>query len=312
MRRTAIVLVGVLVLAGLVGYAATGGGFGGSDDADGAAERAVARPAGATGATGGEAAAADAVAVDEAGAGGGTASLLPNLPALQSDVVKTARISIGVAADGFERAFDEASLVAATYGGYVQSSSTSGTKVRSGTLLLRVPVDRFDEAMSDLRGLGTVKGESVSAEDVSGQLVDLDARLRAWRAQESVLLDLMGRATSIESTIRVQRELQDVQFRIEQIQGQLRLLEDRTAFSTIRASLAEPGAPAAVPPSRTERPSLAEAWQRAVDGFLGVFFVVVVGLGYLVPIAALAALGWLVYRRAARPSGSATPATPAT
>jgi hypothetical protein len=46
-----------------------------------------------------------------------------------------------------------------------------------------------------------------------------------------------------------------------------------------------------------ERPSLGEAWARAVNGFLGVIFAVVVGLGYLVPLAALAAVIWLGYRR---------------
>jgi hypothetical protein len=314
MRRAALVLIGFLAIAGLIGYAAVGG----SDDSDagGTAREVGATGAfGATGSTGGEAAGAVAAAdgLDAAGPaseeGGGGVSGLEVLPQLGTDVVKTAQIAIEVRTDGFEGAFDAVSLLSGRYGGYVQSSSTAGTKVRSGTLLLRVPANRFDEAMSDLRDLGSVEGESVSSEDVSAQFVDLEARLRAWQAQEAVLLDLMGRATSIEATIRVQSELQDVQFRIEQIKGQLRLLEDRTAFSTIQVTLREPGAP--VTPSRAERerPSLGQAWDRAVDGFLGVFYVVVVGLGYLVPIAAFAALGWLAYRRAARPGGSATPAS---
>jgi len=306
MRRVALVLIGFLALAGLIGYASTSGVLGSRDEAGNGAAT-----AGATGATG-EAAPADGldfgpVADAGGGGGGGSVSQLPILPEIGSSVIRTARIAIEVRDGGFAAAFDTASLVAGRYGGYVQSSSTAGTRVRSGDLLLRVPADRFDDAMSDLRELGTVQEQAVSGEEVSAQFVDLEARLRTWEAQEPVLLDLMGRATTIEATIRVQGELQDVQFRIEQIQGQLRLLEDRTALATIRVSLREASAPIATEDD-DPRPSLAEAWREAVDGFLGVCFAVVVGLGYLLPITAVAALVWLGYRRLSAPR-AATPSS---
>jgi hypothetical protein len=173
----------------------------------------------------------------------------------------------------------------------------AGTRTQTGDLLLRVPADRFDAAVADLRRLGTVRRQSMSGEDVSSQFVDLDARLRTWQAQEAVLLDLMSRATTIEATIRVQSELQDVQLRIEQIKGQLHLLQDRTDYATIQVALRETGAPVEPLQTTTERPSLAEAWDRALDGFLGVCYAVVVGLGYLIPLTLLGAFGWLGYRR---------------
>jgi hypothetical protein len=310
MRRTAFVLIGFLALAGLIGYAATNGGsFGGSDDAGEAVGGgdAMAVGTGSTGAVGLEEAPAFDEAVREDGAVAGTVADLAVLPEIGSSVIRTAQISLEVGKDGFGEAFDAATLVAGRYGGFVQSSSMGGTRVRSGDLLIRVPADRFDDAMSDLRELGTVEGQSLSGEDVSAQFVDLEARLRAWTTQEAVLLDLMSQATSIEATIRVQSELQDVQVRIEQIEGQLRLLEDRTSFATIQVSLHEPGGPVAVREDDSARPSLGEAWERAVDGLFGVFFVIVVGLGYLVPISAIAAIGWLGYRRLGRPR-AATPA----
>jgi len=307
MRRIALVLIGFLALAGLVGYAATGGLVTGNDDA-GETTSGGTDGVGATGSTG---APAEIEGFDRASApaedGGASVAELPLLPQIGPSVIRTGRIAIEVDEGGFGRAFDAASLVAGRYGGYVQSSSMAGTKVRSGDLLLRVPADDFDAAVSDLRELGTVKGQSVSGQDVSAQFVDLEARLRAWESQEAVLLDLMGRATTIEATIRVQRELQDVQYRIEQITGQLRLLEDQTSFATIQVSLTEPGAPVVVDGGET-RPSLSEAWQRALDGFVGVFYVIVVGLGYLVPIAAIAATAWFVYRRVTSPR--ATPSVP--
>lgn len=299
MRRVAFVFIGFLALAGLLGYAVTSGRWSGDESSD--AVTAADGGGESTSIGGASTGAVMPETMDESAPDAAVAEVAA-LPALGSAVIRTAQISIEVGKDGFGSAFDAATLVAGKYGGYVQSSSMAGTEVRSGDLLLRVPADRFDDAMSDLRELGTVDGQSMSGEDVSAQFVDLEARLRAWQAQEAVLLDLMSQATSIEATIRVQSELQDVQVRIEQIKGELRLLEDRTEFATIQVSLHEPGGPVA--PQRVDdatRPSLGEAWERAIDGVLGVFYVVVVGLGYLVPIAAIAAIAWFAYRRVGRP-----------
>jgi len=297
MRRIALSIVGFLMVAGVLGYLITSSGTGGRLAATGGGEAgpapAAAMPgeadAGATGAVVDEAAVRDAASV-------GSVADLPGLPEIGSAVVRTATLSIEVVEDGFQQAFDTATLIAGKYGGYVASSTTAGTDVRRGDLLIRVPSDRFDEALTDLRELGTVERQELSGEDVSAQFVDLEARLRTWEAQEAVLLDLMSQATSIEATLRVQRELQDVQLRIEQITGQLRYLEDRTELATIQVSLREPGV-ATAPQEPSTRPSLSEAWEKAVDGFLGVVYSVVVGLGYLVPIAALGLLVVLAARR---------------
>jgi hypothetical protein len=301
MRRIALALIGFLALAGVIGYAATSGGLTNTDDSASSVGAGSAPTIGVAEGGFDAATAPDEAARGEAAAGDGSVSQLALLPEIGSSVIRTGTIAVEVKSGGFAQAFDTASLLAGRYGGYVQSSSMSGTKRRSGELLLRVPADRFDEAVSALRALGTVEQQSVSGEDVSGQFVDLEARLRTWEAQETVLLDLMSRATSIEDTIRVQTQLQDVQMRIEEIKGQLNLLQDRTDFATIQVSLYEPGTATTLSQTDSSRPSLAEAWERALDGFLGVCYSVVVGVGYLVPIGAIAGLCWLGYRRLRAP-----------
>ncbi|HET9722384.1 MAG TPA: DUF4349 domain-containing protein [Actinomycetota bacterium] len=298
MKKAALALVAFLSVAAVLGFLVSHP-FGTAADDSGSAP---ARAPSAGGAGGGVAVAAgDAVVAEALEAPGTAVSELPGLPPIGQAVVKDAEISVEVRRGAFTQAFDDASLVARRYGGYVESSQAAGAQARSGSLVVRVPSDRFDEAMSDFRALGTVTSESVSGQVVSQEFVDLEARLRTWESQEAVLLDLMGEATSVEATLRIQRELQDVQFRIEQIKGQLRVLEDRTALATIHLSMVEVGAPVA-PQQRLSdtRPSLAEAWEKAVDGFLGVAYATVVGLGYLVPIAALGLAAWFGYRRISR------------
>jgi hypothetical protein len=306
MKKAALTLVAFLSVAAVLGFLVSAPSDGSDDGgalagATGAAEAAIGE--------GGADASRDLAGTAETLAAPDTAvSELPGLPTIGQAVVKDAEITVEVRRGTFAQAFDEASRVAKTYGGYVESSSMAGAEARSGSLVVRVPSGAFDEAMSDFRALGAVTAESVSGQVVTQEFIDLEARLRTWEAQEAVLLGLMRDATSVEATLRIQRELQDVQFRIEQIKGELRVLEDRTALATIRLSMVESGAPVATQnrPSDT-RPSLAEAWEKAVDGFLGVAYATVVGLGYLVPIAALGLVAWFGYRRIARRLEPGTP-----
>jgi Domain of unknown function (DUF4349) len=300
MRKAVLSIIGFLAVAGAIGYVATSGGHGLSSRTAGTAGTSPAAGRPTFGISSDEAGAPVAQPVAGSLRQGG-AALLPAqgaLPPIGLDIIKTASIAVQVRKGGFESAFDTATTIAGKYGGYVQDSSVRGTKARSGELTIRVPASSFEQAMNDLRRMGTVQGQSISGQDVTSQFIDLNARLRTWQAQEAVLLRLMRRATSIESTLRVQNQLQDVQFRIEQIKGQLRVLQNQTALATIDVSIREVGAPVTTMNTVVrERPSLGEAWARAVNGFLGVIFAVVVGLGYLVPLAALAAVIWLGYRR---------------
>lgn len=213
-------------------------------------------------------------------------------------IVKTAQLTVVVKKVGFDSSFQQASLVASKYAGFIDSSSTQGRDARSARLQIRVPARNFERALQELRALGTVEGESVSGQDVTADYVDLQARIRTWEAQETVLLKLMSQASTVADTLRVQRELQDVQLNIERLKGQLRVLNDQTENSTIALTLHEQSV---VPKKQTKAapwlPSFGEAWRDTVRGFLGVAFSVVIGLGYLIPITLLALIAWLGYRR---------------
>jgi hypothetical protein len=208
-------------------------------------------------------------------------------------VVKTADLTIQVKT--FQSAWTQASDIATRFGGFILSSSASGNPERSGTLVMRVPSQNFDAAMRELGALGTAQHESTNGQVVTNQFIDLGARLKSWQAQENVLFRLMDKANSISETMTVQRQLQQVQFQIEQIKGQLRVLRDQTSLATITLTLHEPGVAVSKPPA--SKPSLETAWDRAVAGFLGVVALVIVGLGYLVPLSLLAGLVYVIARR---------------
>ncbi len=238
-----------------------------------------------------------AAAGTTSGGGGvsGEVAAPPSVPTIGPRVIKTANLTVSVDKGSFGDQFDRASLIASKYHGFVVDSQTEGTQAKAGSLVIRVPSASFDQAMSELRGLGEIEQQSVNGTDVTDQFVDLGARLRSWEAQHRVLLRLMDRANSIEETMRVQNEIQRVQFEIEAIKGQLRLLRDQTSLATISLSMHEAGV--AAPQGDPSKPSLAQAWNMAVAGFLGVVYAVIVGLGYLIPLGAIGLVVWFAYRR---------------
>jgi hypothetical protein len=220
-------------------------------------------------------------------------------------IIKTASISLEIKDQTFEQRAQDVTLVASRHGGFVTSSRTAGEKHLSGTMVIRVPASQFEVALGELKALGKVTGEEIAGEDVTAQFVDLEARLRNWEAQETVLLRLMAKSTSIEDSLKVEQSLQDVQLAIEEIKGQLRLITDQADLSTINVSMTEKAS--AVAPDKAN--AFIRAWRRGLDATMAVFTAIVIGLGFLAPLLLIVlagGLGWLMIRRL-RPRAVATP-----
>jgi hypothetical protein len=208
-------------------------------------------------------------------------------------------VAIEVERDGFRAAIGRATRAVAAADGFVVSSSVDDEEGRRGTMVVRVPSESFEDVLANLRELGTVQRESVSGEDVSQEFVDLEARLRNARTQEAVYLRLFDAATTIRETIRIQQELEGVQLQIEEIEGRLRYLRDRTALGTISLDLVEAGAAA-------DEGLFRGAWEQAVAMIKGFVAGLISALGVLVPMAMLALVGLGVWRGIRR----RRPATP--
>ncbi len=124
-------------------------------------------------------------------------------------------------------------------GGFVVSVQTYGTGAeQSSTVVLRVPVERFEALLSDIEGLARkVLRRSVSGEDVTEEYVDLESRLRNLEATNTRLLDLLARAQTVEEALKVNQALTDIQGQIEWTKGRMQYLEQSAAMSTITVEL---------------------------------------------------------------------------
>lgn len=143
------------------------------------------------------------------------------VPGADPRIVKHADLAIevdGSVTEAFERVTD----VARSQGGFVVSSSTSSVEEGPGSadLVLRVPVDRFDAARADLAAVGEVRSVQVGGDDVTAQLVDLEARLRALRSEEDALSGLLGQAGNVGEVLAVRQQVSATRLEIEQVAAQ--------------------------------------------------------------------------------------------
>jgi len=168
-----------------------------------------------------------------------SAGVAPGEVTIERKIVKTGHITLEV--EDIVEAIDEIAEVADELGGYVVSSHKSeGEKRTSGSIRIRVPADRFDEAFDRLRQLAiSVPYESTEARDVTEEYVDLQARLHNLEATEAQYLALLEKAKTVEEMLKVQRELSNVRGQIEQIEGRVKYLERTSDMALIEVSLKE-------------------------------------------------------------------------
>ena len=180
-----------------------------------------------------------AVTDAKAAAGNGTspAQGIPGLASLQRDLILTANVSMR-ASDPWAIA-DSARGIASGLGGDLLGLSQGGSgENRSATLTIRVPSNRFDDALTALKKLdGDVIASNVSAKDVTDQIVDLQARLTAAQALEQRYLQILAQAKTVDEILRVESTLANTRTQIEQLKAQQKTLNDQVAFSTITLSV---------------------------------------------------------------------------
>ena len=124
-------------------------------------------------------------------------------------------------------------------GGFLVSSEVSGGRdAGSGSLTVRVPAARFEEARAEIRKLGLrVESEKVEAQDVTRQYADEGANLRNLRAEEAQYLAILKQAHTVKDTLEVSGRLSEVRGQIERQQGEFDALSKQTETVAIAVSL---------------------------------------------------------------------------
>ncbi|MBB4686630.1 DUF4349 domain-containing protein [Amycolatopsis jiangsuensis] len=197
-----------------------------------------------------------------------------------------------------------ARTIASAAGGYPGQETSSAD---SATLSLSVPAEKLDPVLDQLAALGKVTKRELSTRDVTGQVVDVDARLATQRTSVERVRALLAKAASVSEIASVESELTSREAELESLERQQAALAGTVAMATVTVSVTRSAVAQTSGESSGFLDDLADGW----DGFLVFGGGLLQVLGALVPFAVVlgipaGALGWWLRRRRRR-SGPAGP-----
>jgi hypothetical protein len=284
----------------LVLTAACSGG-GGTDSMSAAdngvvSEKAAGRAAGGSG-SGDVAAPADAPQVDGGPAANRTVVTVRS-------VIKTGEIALTAKDLDATRAKVDGLLV--SLGGTIDSERSTHDRqgdLKRSTLVLRVPVDKFDTAMTELADLGKVRHSDSAAKDVTTQVIDVDERVQTLQNSLDRLQSYQRKAANLEDLIRFEQQITQRESELQSLKAQQDYLADQTSMSTISLYLS-------VPPKHVEPPGslddagflagLKSGWHALSAAAIVALTVVGAVLPFLAVLALVGVPVWLLVRRTLR------------
>jgi len=228
-----------------------------------------------------------------------TVTTLPTLPGPQ--VIRQANLSLTVASGSFDSKLSQVRTLVEGQGGFIAGTdaqtnpATTDNRIRTGVINFMVPAANFDATIDLLSNVGKVDSVHISGTDVGAQYVDLRARLANAEAQRNAMLALLTKAQTISDIIAVQNQIGQITGLIEQLKGQIKYLDDHTAYSTVTVTLTEAGAPAKTAPADSW--GFVTALNDAAHNFMTTINYAIAALGAIGPFAILAGLGYLIWRR---------------
>lgn len=151
---------------------------------------------------------------------------------------------------------------------YIAEEEVAGSPgaKRTGRWKLRVPVDRFEDFVRGVIGLGELVRNQRTSQDVTTDFYDIEAQIRNKKVEEETILKILEeRSGKLEDVLKVQVELSRVRGEIERFEGRLRVLDNLSSLATVNLSLRERedyAPPAPVVPDYQTR--LARTWSASL------------------------------------------------
>ncbi len=151
------------------------------------------------------------------------------------------RATVGVAVEDVAAAGREATQIVTSLGGIVFGQSSTVDPSPRTVLTFKILPEDFDDALEALAGVGDLVEQTISAEDVTDRVVDLESRISTSEASVLRLRGFLEGATDVQVIADLERQLLDRETTLETLRGQLRTLRDQVSLATITLTITEAG-----------------------------------------------------------------------
>lgn len=195
-----------------------------------------------------------------------------------------------IVVEAYDPAADEVRKIAHRHGGFVSDTAQRSDEVHNeswtrGEVTIRVPSDAFDDAFDEVTEIGEVTEASTGSEDVTDQLVDIEARLENLRAERDRLRELYEDANETEDVLAVQSELSSTQEEIERLEARQRSLSEQVAYATITVRITEEQPERVAPPGEAAwyDTGVIAAFVDSLGGVATALRALAVGAAYIAP-----------------------------
>ncbi|MGA9745835.1 MAG: DUF4349 domain-containing protein, partial [Nocardioides sp.] len=219
-------------------------------------------------------------------------------------VIKTGEVSVTNA--DLDAARSRLDTVLTSLGGTIDSESTEHDRkgrIERSTVVVRVPVDRFDTAMSALQDLGRSRHADTSSRDVTTEVIDVDERVQTLENSLNRLQAYQRDASDIDQLILFEQQITQRESELQSLKAQQSHLRDQTSLSTITLSLSIPDK-YVPPPSALEDAGflagLKGGWNALTDTVVVVLTVVGAVLPFALVLALIGVPAWVLVRRLLR------------
>ena len=216
----------------------------------------------------------------------------PLEPTYERKLIRTGNVSLEV--QTLSDAEEKIAAWAKSLGGYVTNANT--WEMGAG-FTVRIPSERFDQAMADAGNFGRVTNRSINSQDVSDNYYDIKSRLETKYILRDKLSNYLSQAKDIKDLLEIEHQLNSVIEDIESTESRFKRLSNQIDYSTIYIDMH-------FAHGKDEGgiilPDVKESWNTFVSNIIAFFWGLLKVLFYIVifgiPLIALAAFFfWLLF-----------------
>lgn len=218
-----------------------------------------------------------------------------------SKIIYSGNISLNT--DDYQTTFDKISAYAVGLGGFVQDSGSNyvaqdrDNPANSGFLTIRIPSEKFSEAMTEIQKFGSPVSSNVNSTNISQQYQDAEAQLNNLKIQESRLLEYLKQAANVTDMLAIETELNRVRTEIDSLTTTIKNWDKEIAYSTIYVSLYEKKISGSTlnSPFSEIFTKIGEGFVTSINLILYILAFLIVVIFRLLPFAAIAGLGFWIF-----------------